>query len=350
MLAKHAFTDAPATTTTTNNRALRLPLHRFSLICTDDLRDAQEKLAGRFGARAFNVCGKAQNPYIVKNHLCLKNLDLAYGSFAAPVEATFPEVDLVKQHICYGGAGQTSFGRSLFTVNQSRTVVIPAGVEIKHKFDSAFSQIMLRIRTGALQEKLGALIGTPVVRPIEFAPAGSFEKPEMARLRRFVNYFIAELDSESPMMPDQALAEFEQLLIVSFLAANRHNFTPFLEREQPRQAPWQVRMVEEYIEENWNTTLDIEALTAVTGGSARSIFTAFRAARGISPMAFAKSVRLRHARDLLQRPDASTAVIGVSFQCGFHNAGHFARDYRSAFGELPSATLMNAKRTRRARN
>jgi transcriptional regulator GlxA family with amidase domain len=47
----------------------------------------------------------------------------------------------------------------------------------------------------------------------------------------------------------------------------------------------------------------------------------------------------------LQRPDLSTSVVGVSFQCGFHNPGHFAKDYRSAFGELPSKTLMGAKRS-----
>jgi transcriptional regulator GlxA family with amidase domain len=46
----------------------------------------------------------------------------------------------------------------------------------------------------------------------------------------------------------------------------------------------------------------------------------------------------------LQAPAEATSVIDVAFQCGFLNPGHFARDYRLAFGELPSETLRNIKR------
>jgi len=33
----------------------------------------------------------------------------------------------------------------------------------------------------------------------------------------------------------------------------------------------------------------------------------------------------------------------VAFNCGFGNLGHFAREYREAFGELPSETLARAR-------
>jgi AraC-like DNA-binding protein len=32
-------------------------------------------------------------------------------------------------------------------------------------------------------------------------------------------------------------------------------------------------------------------------------------------------------------------VTGIAFKCRFGNLGHFAADYRRAFGELPSDTL-----------
>lgn len=329
-----------------NTRPSRLPLHRFPLISTGDLRNAQETLVNAFGARAFSIADSAENLHIVKNHLRLKCLDVSYGSFAAAVDATFPEVDLIKQHFSLSGAGLTRFGHTQFSISENATGVIPAGVEINHRYDAAFSQIMLRIRAGALQEKLGALLGHPVGRSIEFAVEARFDVPEMDRLRRIVHYFVSELDHDDATMPEVALAEFEQLVIVSFLTGNRHNFSSLLERTHTKPAPWQVRMIEEYVEANWDKALDIETLSAVTGGSARSIFTAFRAARGISPMAFAKSVRLRRAREMLQRPEPSTSVISVSFRCGFHNPGHFARDYRNAFGELPSRTLMSSRHYR----
>ena len=157
-------------------------------------------------------------------------------------------------------------------------------------------------------------------------------------------FLAGQLDCEDTKIPDQVLAEYEQLVMVTFLTANRHNFSHLLERPQPAPGPWQVRLVEEYIEANWKMPLSIESLAAVTGGSARSIFKAFKEARGVSPMAFVKRVRLTQARRMLQAPAEVTSVIDVAFQCGFLNPGHFARDYRLAFGELPSQTLRNIKR------
>jgi transcriptional regulator GlxA family with amidase domain len=144
-------------------------------------------------------------------------------------------------------------------------------------------------------------------------------------------------------MATPALQEFEQLLIVSFLTANRHNFSDQLKREQRSSAPWQVRLVEEYIDANWNRPITVETLSAASQASARSIFKAFKEARGYSPMAFVKSVRLNHARRMLQSPEGPISVVAVAYSCGFLNPGHFARDYRLAFGELPSATLSRAK-------
>jgi transcriptional regulator GlxA family with amidase domain len=49
---------------------------------------------------------------------------------------------------------------------------------------------------------------------------------------------------------------------------------------------------------------------------------------------------------MLEHADSSTTVLSVAFACGFQNAGHFARDFKLAFGELPSESLRRAERTR----
>jgi len=104
----------------------------------------------------------------------------------------------------------------------------------------------LRIDAAALQAKLGALIGTHVVRNIEFDAPGS--GPELHRLRRILVFLAGQLDCEDARIPDQVQTEYEQLVMVSFLTANRHNFSHLLDRDQPAPGPWQVRLVEEYIE------------------------------------------------------------------------------------------------------
>ena len=67
----------------------------------------------------------------------------------------------------------------------------------------------------------------------------------------------------------------------------------------------------------------------MTNVSARSLFSAFKAGRGYSPMDFVKRVRLSRARQKLSGPDAETSVTGIAYECGFGNPGHFAIDYRA---------------------
>jgi len=99
----------------------------------------------------------------------------------------------------------------------------------------------------------------------------------------------------------------------------------------------QLRLAEDYIEANWDKPLELEVLAKITNISARSLFYYFRKWRSKTPMQYLKEVRLKHARQMLQQsPDASVAT--VAFACGFGNLGHFARDYKKAWGERPSET------------
>ena len=62
-------------------------------------------------------------------------------------------------------------------------------------------------------------------------------------------------------------------------------------------------------------------------------------------MNFVKRVRLNHAKQMLTLSTRAheETVTSVAFACGFGNLGHFASDYKRAFGEMPSATLLRAK-------
>jgi transcriptional regulator GlxA family with amidase domain len=93
-----------------------------------------------------------------------------------------------------------------------------------------------------------------------------------------------------------------------------------------------------FIEENWETKFKVEDIAAKFGISSRKLFRHF-ASRGTTLMDFVKDIRLQKVRQRLVAPDPTTTVTGVSLECGFNNLGHFARDYRRKFGELPSETL-----------
>jgi transcriptional regulator GlxA family with amidase domain len=104
-------------------------------------------------------------------------------------------------------------------------------------------------------------------------------------------------------------------------------------------SPSAVRTVEEFIEANWDKPIDVEAMSAIANVSARSLFRQFRKDRGYTPADFAKRIRLDRAREMLEQAGEDSSVIQIALKCGFQNPGHFARDFRMAFGELPSETL-----------
>jgi AraC-like DNA-binding protein len=212
--------------------------------------------------------------------------------------------------------------------------------------EAGFSDLILRIDTNALQNILTALVGWPVNRKIEFQARSTFSNPRLSYLRRLIDFAVGQLDDGPDNLLDSAQAELQQLLMVSFLFANPHNYSHLLESKPSDAIRWQVRAAEDYIEANWNQPIYIEEIAKVTGASARSLFQAFRDARGCSPMNFVKSIRLLHARQFFQTPDETTTVTSVGYSCGFQNMGHFARSYQKAFGELPSATLASAKRSK----
>ncbi len=73
------------------------------------------------------------------------------------------------------------------------------------------------------------------------------------------------------------------------------------------------------------------------------MFTRFQEVFGTSPMEYLKAQRLLSVRRSLKAADPkTTSVVEIARKYGFWSGGHFARDYKQMFGELPSETLKQA--------
>jgi PAS domain S-box-containing protein len=105
-----------------------------------------------------------------------------------------------------------------------------------------------------------------------------------------------------------------------------------------------VQTVRLYVDQHWDQPLSVTELAKVAGVNTRTLFKHFKLACAYTPQEYIKRVRLNHARAMLQMADRSTTVLGTALKCCFQNQGHFARDYRLAFGERPSDTLERARR------
>jgi AraC-like DNA-binding protein len=317
-------------------------LERYVVIDTPDAERMQAALSQTYGSRFFDLRGERHAFRGKANHAQLGGVGISYCFYGSQTEVNFPEADYVRLQISLEGAAETRIGNRRQTIFGDRSCIVPTDVDITTEFSEGYSQLVLRIEKELLEKRLSTLLGSRQKGVIKFDPVVNFSNSQAAALRRLVLFIAGELDHGIAEYKTIA-AEIEQNLVTAFLCLNHHNFRTLLDGPPKVAAPWQVHRAEAYIEANWREPISIDLLCAEIGASARSIFAAFNKTRGYSPMAFLKSVRLRNARAVLERPEQRTSVTQTSLACGFQNLGHFAKDYRDAYGELPSETLARAR-------
>jgi len=319
------------------------PLSNYPVVRSSDPALVRDRLFRVYGANSFDVKKTDSELAITADHLQIGGVGLSYVEYIGDVSVGFGEVSFVRQCFAIEGAARFHVGKQSTEISSgSWTPILHARRPLRFDFQSGYRQIALRIEFETLLRNLSALLGQDV-RSLSFdeAPAN---QSAMEALRRRVFHLAADYNERGAFFSDLAAAEVERMIVMKFLICHRHNYTELLLREPPPASSTAVKTVEEFIEANWHRPIDIDAMAAVAQVSARSLFRQFRRDRGCSPADFAKRVRLARAREMLERSNEVGSVIQVALKCGFQNPGHFARDYRNSFGELPSVTLQRARK------
>lgn len=325
----------------------RRPLEAFPQIRTRNVDALADSVARYYGKNTIALPTGAKGFDAHANHYQLRAVGLTYASHGARLQIELPTFGYFGQLLAYRGSAEAAVGgRTRVEISPKQSFVGTAGETLKLDYAASFEQLVVKIGAGALVQKLEAIGGEKLTAQLRFEPHSSAAQTK--NLRRLIQFLIQQVDCNGARFQPVALAEIEQAIMVSFLCANRHTYSRWIDRQPSRAAPWQVHLVEEYIEANWDQPITVEALSIVTNSSARSIFHSFKGSRAYSPMDFVKDLRLRHASKMLSAPVSETSVTDVAFACGFGNLGHFANYYRQKFGELPSHTLNRARGTRDA--
>jgi AraC-like DNA-binding protein len=318
------------------------PLSRFRAVDTSDQDELAHTLQTVYNARPVAIPSSGTF-HVRANFVQLEDIALGFNTGRTPLTIGFHALDCARLQIALSGLSTTHTSGQSVAIDPQQACITSPGEDARTEFGDRFEHLLLRVNHGAIERKLTALLGSKPKGAIVFEPTAPNHLPQAINLRRLIAFFNSQLNSPIAL-PPLVLGELQQAITLMFLHAYPHNFSRFLDAEERDTAPKHVRRVEEYIEANWMRPLNIEKLTALTGISARGIFKAFQRSRGYSPMAFAKRVRLQHARNMLGETELQeTTVTATAYACGFANLGHFAKDYREMFGERPSETLQRAR-------
>jgi AraC-like DNA-binding protein len=131
-------------------------------------------------------------------------------------------------------------------------------------------------------------------------------------------------------------------LIVAFMAGEQ---TDVRRRTPPDRAPDHVLLAEKFMRDNIEQDVSADDIVAASGAPMRTLYHSFRKYRGVSPLAWMKSERLKAARRALlhpRHPHTTVTEIASLYCCS--NFGRFSREYFHQFGEYPSQTLHRSAR------
>ncbi|MFI6095051.1 AraC family transcriptional regulator [Lentzea sp. NPDC051213] len=195
----------------------------------------------------------------------------------------------------------------------------------------------LRIDAELVQRELAALTGGPTGAAVRFDLPLDLSEPRGRAVKLLIGSLIEQLDSGDPLFQREELQRSQlRCIVTALLLAQPHTHTPALHGGPVTPHPKALRAAVAFVETHLPEQISLGQIAEAAGCSARTISSAFREKLGTSPMGYVRDLRLDRIRhDLLSTDDQ---IGEIAYRWGMTHLGRFAGEYRSRFGELPSAT------------
>jgi len=218
--------------------------------------------------------------------------------------------------------------------------VVSFGRNTSH-FQRTFGPVRWAAMT-LLPGDLDAAVRTIAGRELGDSSTSLCMKPSAARLDRLRHLYheVNRMASSGEEVLDhsevrRSLEHALTVAMVSCLSA---------EVEKPHSPGWHrhqqiMQRFREWLDANNDRAVYLQEICAALDVSAPTLRRCCEEHLGMSPMQYLGLRRMNLARQELQRPNSDTSVTATAMNFGFWHLGRFADEYRSLFGESPSATL-----------
>jgi AraC-like DNA-binding protein len=308
---------------------------------TRDLDEAIDAVTKVYCPHTIEVMGRARGIDALLNVRYSTFQPLVGLSYSASVEIDAQNMSrlFLMMHCARGTASTTQEYRKAEKAGQ--TMPFSANFDTKLWFDPAFLQKSVRLDMERLEAQCARWLGHPLEEPLRFELRPFSDELEQI-WQRTLAYGWSSEECGLPLA-GAARAALDEYLLALLLHHHSHNYSEELAQSVPAPVPGVVRRAERFIIDNADAQIAISDVADHLGISLRSLQAGFRQWRETTPTAFLRRIRLQLVRDELLRSAKEASVTAVALQHGFSHLGRFSAQYRSAFGEDPSATLRRGK-------
>jgi AraC-like DNA-binding protein len=204
--------------------------------------------------------------------------------------------------------------------------------------------LAVKIDQNAVDRALETLVDSPVDSPIPFTAALPLKAGAAQDWVRLLLMAHRQIECPDSLMRNSVVLDpLVESLIHGLLLVTDHPYRQALDAPAEPGRPAAIRDAMDIIEAGSHLPLTISTLARQCHVSVRTLQEGFHRHLGMSPMAYLRVVRLRHAhRDLRSADPSHSSVASIAHRWGFTHLGRFAAAHKTMYDQTPLQTLRAA--------
>jgi len=295
------------------------PLDKFPIIATNRVEEAEVAISRSLTDVSITRAVDRNRFQLLMNGVNIGRTSLLFNRFGTDTKVNAGLLgDSV--HFIIGGSAPTSVNldkESVVVSPQKAAMVMPARLKQIERSESSEAFILQTSQSELLHhfEKLvawhhrGSLV-------FDFSIDLTNANGPGAMLNQMMNYLFYEFNHNTLLLKNRGLRKsYDDMLLTALLSLPHNQREKLLEDRRYQVSPGLVRRAEEYMQAHLEDAVSIIDLLQICDCSRRALFSAFRNARGYTPMEFLTEQRLQSVREKLLKPRPEASVSSIALGC-----------------------------------
>ncbi|NWC77326.1 MULTISPECIES: AraC family transcriptional regulator [unclassified Pseudomonas] len=317
-------------------------------LCTDDRTEANRVISTLFGPfRSYAPSGLRDAGPVLVHTVNWGTLNISTVNYGSDVNIEPDDLGgwLIVTTVIAGRIRVVTAGNS-YDVVAGATLLTVDEDHSRFEYAAGSTAFKLRIPRRRVESLCWRMIGRQGRRPLKFAVVMDGLQVSW-RWLSLLEFVVSTLERGGDrLFREQFAPATEELLMMTLLSCQPHNYPPALAEQATTIAPSQWHRAVAYMEHHISDALTLADIANSASCSIRSLTRTFKEFKGTTAMRYLVELRLdRVHTQLLPGNDSATTIESIASQWGFTHLGIFYQQYKSRFGESPSQT----RRTRLSR-
>lgn len=245
------------------------------------------------------------------------------------------------------GQLEAKIGKRHFNIEPDQVLLIPTSLPCEIRFtggEEKHSLIAIDFSRPFVNEVIGELSLHSI--PTGLRQGGVIDQTQGigTTLAMTIRSLVAGIGSNGALVQSpQAMRLLSESILHLVFAGMTQQPETRLEARIADITPRHLKIAVDFIHSNLHRPLSVNEIAEAVGISVRALQAGFQRHHHTTPLRYLRQVRLEAVHRELSSPENRLPIGEVAQKWGFNHLGRFSADYKSFYGEPPSATVKRAQ-------